>query len=1328
MESLIVSAHVPSFAAVGSATSILVQTESSNNAMPAPGPPADDDFPAAHATWASIFDFPETGSILARVIQDDMTLELVSLRSSVIPKRFKFATKIIPSPALFYGDRTLHVIVATESGFVCHIYQPMSDERFWMDDEGSSSNHDLSPNYLLSRVVCVLSVELMVFGLANGSLLRLHYRGVGDFDEQILNPSYGLMGAFTSLLPAHSDASAIISISSHNGNVFTLSRDRTCRLWTSSGHHSAVKIADYKGSREPTPGVHLLDAEPQTLLCAFGWEFIEDDMSDVSTYVLAFSPTPGSSISGGTFHLYDTTNDQLSFIGSFESSKRTSQCHLQDMMVHDDHLYTLWDCHNGESLSRVEYTRFDSDESLSKTMIWHTAFCPPEEELTPSTLERLLTGSGSMTEQFIEAIFRPGVFSMGTLSKAINDYMSTLLRQPGDIPPQLSAIYPSIKARIMNVVGCTITLQRDPHTGAYRHASYWTAYKRDWAGFIARCREIERHARWPVALGVTDEKILVIDRDRVGVIEPEDTPLLTNRRMLLHPKAPEHRFFEALWTIKDKLGAQFIASFESGVAEIVRQETAFSFADVIQDFAERLHWDEELGEGHRAWVIGKLSRLDDLSEEVRAALAIIRAIDAIKPEPLEGIRDGASEWHAALVTSYTSLSIDARYDLSLLLMLFLFFNASKIGTWEPPLIAEIIAAFRITFILRYIARKPGAEPPVAPVIVDDPTHTLRNAIRAPRQEAPYSLLYQLVAEGGTLDDSMTAHGGAQAFLNSIGVLKTPAPSAVTEFDARFCDQLRRLGAFEEAREMLGWLPRTPVVVYIHACLLKDTNRYEDAADHLRRLAGSCVPDSPLSPTDRAALEALLGPQKASSQYMFYAHCHQILDKVATVQAVHFAEAAISVAPSNDDTVDLWRSVCAGYIDLGYYEDACLAMVASPHQISSTELIPTLVQRMCDDNQVERLLKLNFAHLVPEVVDYLAYKVRTAIPRYPLKPDNYSPVYLYHSKVLYAWYISRGDYMNAAVTMYQRARKLSRLTSDNPSEFAHRAEDELDAYSACLNALTLANQEDPWVVIRGSTDKSDDTKETAIPPERVGVGSHPSELVQMQDIEYERALLAARIDQIRQDPALLTGLAIVTRLAQASRFDTAIATARSLKVDMTELFSRLTAQCLRLARDPSSIVYETADWLLTDVVSSWPGSPAEKAWRYLRQTLERNDSAETDFKYTQVVMEALLSMGGASATPPWLIRSLEEHQPEYLIRIHMRYDDIDAAIAYTRSLLQKSASRLKKMGTRSSATWLPYTLIDQVLTAGASKQPPPVGLSELRTELSARLELIQNTRK
>lgn len=117
-------------------------------------------------------------------------------------------------------------------------------------------------------------------------------------------------------------------------------------------------------------------------------------------------------------------------------------------------------------------------------------------------------------------------------------------------------------------------------------------------------------------------------------------------------------------------------------------------------------------------------------------------------------------------------------------------------------------------------------------------------------------------------------------------------------------------------------------------------------------------------------------------------------------------------------------------------------------------------------------------------------------------------------------------------------------------------------------------------------------------------------------------------------------------------------ARTLDEDMTELFVHLTTQCLKLSRHPNSIPYgpvimlaarpsdiyfresDTSDWLLTDRVSSWPGTPADRGWRYLRQSLDRHDSSDTDFKYTKTTLETILSYDRLTPPPPWLIQILE----------------------------------------------------------------------------------------
>ena len=68
--------------------------------------------------------------------------------------------------------------------------------------------------------------------------------------------------------------------------------------------------------------------------------------------------------------------------------------------------------------------------------------------------------------------------------------------------------------------------------------------------------------------------------------------------------------------------------------------------------------------------------------------------------------------------------------------------------------------------------------------------------------------------------------------------------------------------------------------------------------------------------------------------------------------------------------------------------------------------------------------------------------------------------------------------------------------------------------------------------------------------------------------------------------------------------------------------------------------DTSDWLLTDKVSSWPGTPADQGWRYLRQSLEQHDGPRTDYAYTKVVLETVMGLDRRAAPPPWLVNTLE----------------------------------------------------------------------------------------
>jgi len=187
------------------------------------------------------------------------------------------------------------------------------------------------------------------------------------------------------------------------------------------------------------------------------------------------------------------------------------------------------------------------------------------------------------------------------------------------------ATYATVGEHIAAVVGSTVNLHRDPHSGALLHANYWNALKRDWEGFIARSREVERSARWPLALGVGDKgDIIVVERERAGVLVAEDFALQMHRLVSSSsPLDPQHALLGTLWTLRAKLGHQTILNLESRVVGILHQETAFPFADIILDEAQRSNFVNDLDEGLEVWMSGRLQSIDNLDAAIHTVLDVV---------------------------------------------------------------------------------------------------------------------------------------------------------------------------------------------------------------------------------------------------------------------------------------------------------------------------------------------------------------------------------------------------------------------------------------------------------------------------------------------------------------------------------------------------------------------------------------------------------------------------------------------------------------------------------------------------------------------------------
>ncbi|KAJ7283368.1 nucleoporin Nup120/160-domain-containing protein [Mycena rebaudengoi] len=1333
---LLVAAQLSSLYPSAQATSIPISTTRHTSSLPpvpdASGPPSE------HASYSAVLHTPSTGTILLRVLHGGLILEILSLSTGVPPVRFVFPALVLPSPAIFLWETELHVVAVTDIGSLFRVVLPIDGGRdLWLRQ---TANHSVREYHIknfsgtLTGLVHVQGTHCVVISQPGGSILRLETEHLGSNGSDGKSPCIALhlehssfLSSLTSFLPTlsstNSGASEIISIATHQwptdvGHIWTLSRDRNLRFWKAKIGCVATKMLSLTPGRESTPGPSspgvkphiLLDAEHQTLLRVFSTIANEDHI-----YVLAFIPTPSSSTSGGSFQLLGTVADQFYDIGTVECSKNSTHCHLQDFVVIADVLYTLWDRQGQSMVERTILNTAQFTEGEFSALPWLSSSYAQEPELTPAYLEELLVSPGSMTDKFFEAIMRPGMFSALTLRTAIEQYSDACASLPGPPPPQLTTTYATVGENIAAVVGCTVNLNRDPHTGALQHSNYWNALKRDWEGFIARCRELERGARWPLVLGAQNQgDIIVVERERVGSLVTEDLPIRVHRNLQEDRQIEAHNnIFGVLWGLQTKLGAQFMLSLESRLVDIIHQESAFSYADIIQDQVLRAKFGDALDEGARSWMSGRLQSISDIDASTRTALDIIGGFDSeVKREEEEVellLPPSHSDWSRALTATYVTSTVTARYELCLSLVTLLFFFAADLDDWDPALLAEVFAVFRGIAILRFLSRQPAGDPsgskPVAEdVAADDVILQLRNM---------QVLLTLLGFPAWRI-----------ASLDSTGLLQSVSPANATKYEVIFCERLRALGYYETAREVISCLPRTAGVTYVLARLWLNIGRADDASYLMEKLAGAFGPDNALSSEDHEALSFVLpASDPFDSAFFFYVHASKLFKMASLVQhEVLFAQLALSVPPPDEDTAALWYTVIKGYTDLSLFDDAYSSLIATPYEKQKRECVAQLVYRMCEGNAVEKLMSFNFTGFADEVEEALAFKARNVDPR--IHPS--------YSRILYSWHTFRGAYRDAALVMYQRARKYQDLIASDVSLWTTLAGHQQEAYMVAINSLSLVDPKNAWfllpvLVADHAREQPRKRRKLAqhIPASRFTPGTHDSEIITLSEIQHEYALLSAQIDIIQREPALssfgdLPPTSIVLRLARSNRFNLAMATASSLEVDMTDLFAHLTTQCLRLSRNPDAITQDTSDWLLTDNVSSWPGNPSHQGWRYLRKSLERYDGPETDYKYTKITLETILSLQRTSPPPPWLIQSLEKHHHEYLIRVNLRYENFDQCISHALSLIQKADTRLSRDPVKhATSTWLPYTLIDQVLVAATALGSPPAGLAQLRSEIMNR---------
>ncbi|TDL29800.1 hypothetical protein BD410DRAFT_817789 [Rickenella mellea] len=1287
-----------------------------------------------HASYTSLFHSPITGNVLLRVVQSGLAVELISMSTSVPPVRFIFPASILPSPALvLWRNSQIHLLVVTSVGSLHRVILPIIEGgQLWHEPLRKDWSREwrikkLGSNHI--KLVHVQDFYSVVLGLDNGGILRLDADFVDEeqYNEHWNESEYRLNTWLASLLPtlpSSSTPSEVISLASlppptDDTDMYSFSRDRVLRCWSiSKGCRAEITVNPGGGQTAGTDkSSMLLEPRAHKLLQVYQVKGPKD--SPEGPFVLVFIPTPTSVTCGGYFQSYLLNTGQWQPNGSCTCSDASVHWKMQDFSLVDGTLHILWE---KQGAAMMEMGHFDTGKDAGHQEIaWRSASYVRDTEFSQTDVDDLLLQPGALADKFLQAIFHPGVFSSLTLHGAIRDYTEHYLSLPGPHPPELSISYATLSENIASIVGCTVELTRDPQTDVLLYKQYWSSLRRDWEGFIARCREIERSARWPLALGVESAgRPVLIERERVAESIEEDTPLKIQRQLKISSMLdPGYSLLETAWVLKSKLSKPLMRRIEDEVLNILGQEFAFPLADIVGEASNRAFSREDLDEGIESWATTRFSAIEDVDQAIRTTLDIIGGLEkAVKQEEDEVeliIPPPTSEWSRALITAYTSETVEARYELCLALTVALFFFGDDLSGYDPTLLAEVFAVFRGVTMLRFLCHQPAGDPDSALPNANDTTpgqgpedvitrfSNLHMSRGVSNPTPTYSLLHRLLAQTG---HASVLPAAAHDFLDQTGLLSTLTPANATKSEVLICERLRVLGYKEATKQLLAWLPRTPAVSYVLGRLWIDTGRPDDAVLVLQGVAGCFGSDGALSAEDIEALTSVLpGAQLFPSEFAFYLHVAELFRSQSLISnEITFTKLALEVSPAGVDVAALWATIIKGYTDLGLYEDAYAAIIVTPHDKIKQHCVEQLVFKMCEDDVIDRLMALNFGELAKDVEAALSFKARNADPR--IRPP--------YAQILYTWHVLRGEYRNGASVMYLRARRLSELQGD-PAQTVSLADQQADALVVATNALSITDPKSAWIVVHvgpGSSKEGWQSRkrrklESFIPAEKFGLDHRDVEIVTLSDMQQEYALLCAKLALSRKDLLgnggkyfAMSPWVAVSKLTQAGLFDIAMATGRILEVDMTELFQRLAIQCLRLTAAPDPSLLEiAADWLLTDKVSSWPGTTAERGWRYLRQSLERHDSAETDFRYSKAVFETLLSYERGRDAPPWLVASLEEHHPDHLIRACLKYDLIDDALDHTLNLVRKAkASASRTPSKQAGSTWLPYTVIDAVVNA------------------------------
>ncbi|KAF9111598.1 hypothetical protein BGX27_004688 [Mortierella sp. AM989] len=688
--------------------------------------------------------------------------------------------------------------------------------------------------------------------------------------------------------------------------------------------------------------------------------------------------------------------------------------------------------------------------------------------------------------------------------------------------------------------------------------------------------------------------------------------------------------------------------------------------------------------------------------------------------------------YEALVASSIQQLAANRYTMAqnfLILLAVIFSAPPSTRPWiqeETEFVSDALRVTQSLLILKWISNQTiasssptsGLERQLSQMQVHEAS--LNNTEIAYRQSLTGSLLKSMSSEAniyGAVEFPiyLAIPRAVSKFLYGLGIMNQ-GPDEDSKYHAGLAQRLSGRGAMTLLSQFLDIVPTTSSLSYYRGKVLLNQGKPALALEQFMAVTaafgndvGSVEQELDIMQLDYAT-GVIRGHAKVEDYYnnvitlFAESNAHEQVIVVARLALSDLLQNA--KAPVTELQVrSLLERIIHAALSIGSYERAFNAMMLISNENLRKQILKKFVSKICENGDGAKLALFTFGALQDDVERILKSNAEQGAVL--SRPDHY--------KVLYAYYIYKGEYKKGATIMCQYVRRLCDGTNRTESIWNLLAE----AGSACLaaiNALHLAGPSNAWVSIPFSA--ADVESEEPLKRRRLGSsvngssyassGSdqrsstpHRVEIVQLSDLKQEFALIKAKLLLVTDIPSQVVAGALTMTpretqllLVQCGNYEVATSLALLHNLDLDIVFKLLVDKYMcDLKLEQDELIGQGGLRGAKSIHVDRSRSAA--SLQTMQSYLKRHDSASSNYKYRLWVIECILTANPDFDLQPWLSQHYLTHNPEDLIRLYLKFGALEKAAKFALVVIEAAMKKDELISRHSNARWLPYSLLDEI---------------------------------